>query len=230
MPIACPLRLPNRHRHRRQPRHRRGDRAPPAPAGPRGPCRRPLGRAAEGAGRARPAAGRWRIDIADRDAVLAAFGATRRRRAGQQRLAAGALDAGVGSRARRHRRAGRRQHPRHAELPRRHGARHEGARLGHIVNLGSMAGSWIFPGMPVYAMTKAAIHSLSHTLRLDLHGSGVRVSEISPGPGRDRRASRPDGGPRRGPPPLLSKATTACCPRTSPRRHLRASARRSAWT
>lgn len=52
---------------------------------------------------------------------------------------------------------------------------------GHIVNLGSMAGSWIFPGMPVYAMTKAAIHSLSHTLRLDLHGSGIRVSEISPG-------------------------------------------------
>jgi NADP-dependent 3-hydroxy acid dehydrogenase YdfG len=53
--------------------------------------------------------------------------------------------------------------------------------LGHIVNLGSMAGTWIFPGMPVYAMTKAAIHSLSHTLRLDLHGSGVRVSEIAPG-------------------------------------------------
>lgn len=52
---------------------------------------------------------------------------------------------------------------------------------GHIVNLGSMAGTWIFPGMPVYAMTKAAIHSLSHTLRLDLHGSGVRVSEIAPG-------------------------------------------------
>ena len=53
--------------------------------------------------------------------------------------------------------------------------------LGHIVNLGSMAGTWILPGMPVYAMTKAAIHSLSHTLRLDLHGSGIRVSEIAPG-------------------------------------------------
>jgi NADP-dependent 3-hydroxy acid dehydrogenase YdfG len=53
--------------------------------------------------------------------------------------------------------------------------------LGHIVNLGSMAGTWIFPGMPVYAMTKAAVHSLSHTLRLDLHGSGIRVSCIAPG-------------------------------------------------
>jgi NADP-dependent 3-hydroxy acid dehydrogenase YdfG len=35
--------------------------------------------------------------------------------------------------------------------------------------------------MPVYAMTKAAIRSLGQTLRLDLHGSGVRVSEIAPG-------------------------------------------------
>jgi NADP-dependent 3-hydroxy acid dehydrogenase YdfG len=54
-------------------------------------------------------------------------------------------------------------------------------RLGHIVNLGSTSGTWPLSGMPVYAMTKAAIHNLSNTLRLDLHGSGVRVSEISPG-------------------------------------------------
>ena len=52
---------------------------------------------------------------------------------------------------------------------------------GHIVNLGSMAGTWMFPGMPVYGMTKAALHNLSQSLRLDLHGSGVRVSEIAPG-------------------------------------------------
>jgi NADP-dependent 3-hydroxy acid dehydrogenase YdfG len=52
---------------------------------------------------------------------------------------------------------------------------------GHIVNLGSTAGTWILPGMPVYALTKAAIHHLSQTLRFDLHGSGVRVSEIAPG-------------------------------------------------
>ena len=53
--------------------------------------------------------------------------------------------------------------------------------LGHVVNLSSMAATWAFPGMPVYAMTKAALHNLSQTLRLDLHGSGVRVSEIAPG-------------------------------------------------
>jgi NADP-dependent 3-hydroxy acid dehydrogenase YdfG len=53
--------------------------------------------------------------------------------------------------------------------------------LGHIVNLGSVAGTSPVPGMPVYAMTKAAIHSLGQTLRIDLQGTGVRVSEISPG-------------------------------------------------
>jgi len=53
--------------------------------------------------------------------------------------------------------------------------------LGHIVNLGSLAGVSAIPGMPVYAMTKAALHNLGQTLRLDLHGSGVRVSEIAPG-------------------------------------------------
>ena len=53
--------------------------------------------------------------------------------------------------------------------------------LGHIVNLSSMAAAWPIPGMPVYAMTKAALRNLSQTLRLDLHGSGVRVSEIAPG-------------------------------------------------
>ncbi len=52
---------------------------------------------------------------------------------------------------------------------------------GHIVNLGSTAGHHPIPGMPAYAMTKAAIHNLSQTLRLDLHGTGIRVSEIVPG-------------------------------------------------
>jgi len=53
--------------------------------------------------------------------------------------------------------------------------------LGHIVNLSSIAAAWPIPGMPVYAMTKAALRNLSQTLRLDLHGSGVRVSEVAPG-------------------------------------------------
>ncbi|HJQ57796.1 MAG TPA: SDR family oxidoreductase [Vineibacter sp.] len=54
-------------------------------------------------------------------------------------------------------------------------------RRGHIVNLGSIAGHRAISGMPAYGMTKAAIHNLSQTLRLDLHGAGVRVTEIVPG-------------------------------------------------
>ncbi|MSP89105.1 MAG: SDR family oxidoreductase [Alphaproteobacteria bacterium] len=54
-------------------------------------------------------------------------------------------------------------------------------RRGHIVNVSSMAGLMISPGIPVYAASKAALHSLSQTLRIDLHGSNVRVSEIAPG-------------------------------------------------
>ncbi len=54
-------------------------------------------------------------------------------------------------------------------------------RRGHIVNLGSTAGLHVIPGMPAYGMTKAAIHNLSQTLRLDLHGCGIRVTEIVPG-------------------------------------------------
>jgi len=52
---------------------------------------------------------------------------------------------------------------------------------GHIVNLGSTSGHHAMAGMPAYGMTKAAIHNLSQTLRLDLHGSGIRVTEIVPG-------------------------------------------------
>lgn len=53
--------------------------------------------------------------------------------------------------------------------------------IGHIVNLGSTSGHHAMAGMSAYAMTKAAIHNLSQTLRLDLHGTGIRVTEIVPG-------------------------------------------------
>jgi NADP-dependent 3-hydroxy acid dehydrogenase YdfG len=52
---------------------------------------------------------------------------------------------------------------------------------GHVVNLGSMAGLREIPGMPAYAATKAAVHSLSQNLRLDLYGTRVRVTEVCPG-------------------------------------------------
>lgn len=51
---------------------------------------------------------------------------------------------------------------------------------GHIVNLGSMAG--LYPlGAALYGATKGAMHRLSTNLRLELQGTGVRVTEICPG-------------------------------------------------
>lgn len=52
---------------------------------------------------------------------------------------------------------------------------------GHIVNFGSVAGRYPISGEPVYAATKAAVHLLTLNLRLDLHGTAIRVSEILPG-------------------------------------------------
>ena len=45
------------------------------------------------------------------------------------------------------------------------------AGRGHVVLLGSIAAASPILGMPVYAMTKAALHHLGQTLRLDLHAS-----------------------------------------------------------
>ncbi|MHA1563851.1 MAG: SDR family oxidoreductase [Alphaproteobacteria bacterium] len=51
---------------------------------------------------------------------------------------------------------------------------------GHIVNLGSIAG--IHPtGLALYGASKGAIHLFCQNLRLELRGSGVRVTEICPG-------------------------------------------------
>jgi 3-hydroxy acid dehydrogenase/malonic semialdehyde reductase len=52
---------------------------------------------------------------------------------------------------------------------------------GHIVNLGSVAGSYPYPGGSVYCATKAFVHQFSLSLRADLLGTAVRVSCIEPG-------------------------------------------------
>lgn len=53
-------------------------------------------------------------------------------------------------------------------------------KRGHIINLGSIAGHHAFP-YAIYGASKAAIHMLSQNLRLELQGTGIRVSEICPG-------------------------------------------------
>jgi 3-hydroxy acid dehydrogenase / malonic semialdehyde reductase len=52
---------------------------------------------------------------------------------------------------------------------------------GHVVNLGSIAGTYPYPGGNVYGATKAFVHQFSLNLRSDLHGTGVRVTCIEPG-------------------------------------------------
>ncbi|MBM3115397.1 SDR family NAD(P)-dependent oxidoreductase [Jeongeupia naejangsanensis] len=52
---------------------------------------------------------------------------------------------------------------------------------GHVVNLGSTAGEWPYPGGNVYGATKAFVHQLSYNLRADLIGTPVRVTNIEPG-------------------------------------------------
>jgi len=52
---------------------------------------------------------------------------------------------------------------------------------GHIVNIGSVAGRWTYPGGGVYCATKFAVRALSEGLRLDLMGTGIRVTNIEPG-------------------------------------------------
>lgn len=52
---------------------------------------------------------------------------------------------------------------------------------GHVVNLGSVAGTYPYPGGNVYGGTKAFVHQFSLNLRSDLHGTGVRVSCVEPG-------------------------------------------------
>jgi hypothetical protein len=52
---------------------------------------------------------------------------------------------------------------------------------GHIVNLGSVAGRWVYPGGAVYCATKFAVRAISDGLRMDLLGKKIRVTNIEPG-------------------------------------------------
>ncbi len=52
---------------------------------------------------------------------------------------------------------------------------------GHIVNLGSVAAEFPYPGGNVYGATKAFVRQFSLNLRADLFGTNVRVTDIEPG-------------------------------------------------
>ncbi|WP_019449403.1 SDR family NAD(P)-dependent oxidoreductase [Cupriavidus sp. BIS7] len=52
---------------------------------------------------------------------------------------------------------------------------------GHVVNMGSVAGAYPYPGGNVYGATKAFVHQFSLNLRADLQGTRVRVTDVAPG-------------------------------------------------
>ena len=52
---------------------------------------------------------------------------------------------------------------------------------GHIINLGSVAGTYPYPGGNVYGATKAFVHQFSLNLRADLVDKNIRVTSVEPG-------------------------------------------------
>ena len=54
-------------------------------------------------------------------------------------------------------------------------------RRGTVVNLGSVAGEFPYPGGNVYGATKAFVHQFTQNLNADLVGTGVRASCVEPG-------------------------------------------------
>jgi NADP-dependent 3-hydroxy acid dehydrogenase YdfG len=52
---------------------------------------------------------------------------------------------------------------------------------GHVINLGSVAGSYPYPGGNAYGGTKAFVKQFSLNLRADLFGRRIRVTDIEPG-------------------------------------------------
>ena len=55
------------------------------------------------------------------------------------------------------------------------------AKLGHIVNIGSIAGFETYKGGAGYTAAKHAVRAITKTLRLELNGEPIRITEIAPG-------------------------------------------------
>jgi NADP-dependent 3-hydroxy acid dehydrogenase YdfG len=55
------------------------------------------------------------------------------------------------------------------------------APAAHIVNLGSIAGFEVYRGGAGYSASKHAVRAINRTLRIELNGEPIRVTEIDPG-------------------------------------------------
>ena len=54
-------------------------------------------------------------------------------------------------------------------------------KLGHIINIGSIAGKEVYPNGNVYCASKHAVDALNNGMRMDLNQYGIKVSQINPG-------------------------------------------------
>ena len=54
-------------------------------------------------------------------------------------------------------------------------------KRGHVINIGSIAGTYPYPGGNVYGATKAFVKQFSLNLRADLAGTAIRVTNVEPG-------------------------------------------------
>jgi len=52
---------------------------------------------------------------------------------------------------------------------------------GHVINIGSIAGWEVYPNGAVYCASKHAVDALTKGMRIDLNGTGVKVSSVDPG-------------------------------------------------
>lgn len=54
-------------------------------------------------------------------------------------------------------------------------------RAGHIINIGSISAHQVYPAGSVYCATKFAVRALSEGIKMDVHGTPIRVSSVDPG-------------------------------------------------
>jgi 3-hydroxy acid dehydrogenase / malonic semialdehyde reductase len=52
---------------------------------------------------------------------------------------------------------------------------------GHVINIGSIAGKEVYPKGNIYSATKHAVDAITKGMRIDLLGTGVRVTQVAPG-------------------------------------------------
>lgn len=52
---------------------------------------------------------------------------------------------------------------------------------GHVINIGSISSHQVYSGGNVYCATKFAVKALSRAIKMDVHGTPIRVSQVDPG-------------------------------------------------